>query len=261
MLVTGMDRRGQRKARNTGGEEGLDLADVAQFRQAAYRLFSMLLLYPDAERLRSVAAVARKLKGHDDFLATFPFFIQWKYLLDTLRSLADLQPARVQEEYITLFIANPEYSPCLPYESAYIESGGATGWTAVRIEQEYAAAGFSISSSLNEVPDHVAVELEFMSLLCDQEASAWERKRLNNGVDGLKRQAAFLEGHLNRWFPALAGAVARRRSSGIYAAVTRAVQSFVAHDSDLLKALGERFELSADARLADLTSKTPQQGM
>ena len=54
-----------------------------------------------------------------------------------------------------------------------------------------------------------------MSLLCDREATAWERKRPNNGVDALKRQVAFLEGHLNRWFPALARAVTRRRSSEV----------------------------------------------
>ena len=66
-------------------------------------------------------------------------------------------------------------------------SRGASGWTAVQIDRDYAAAGFSISSSLIEVPEHVAVELEFMSFLCDQKASAWERKRPNNGVDALKR--------------------------------------------------------------------------
>ena len=132
------------------------------------------------------------------------------------------------------------------------DSRGASGWTAVQLDRDYAAAGFSISSSLIEVPDHVAVELEFMSLLCDQEASAWERKRPNNAVDALKRQVAFLEGHLNRWFPALARAVTRRRSSEIYAAVTRAVQSLVARDNDLLKALGGRFESNANTRLGDL---------
>ncbi len=86
-------------------------------------------------------------------------------------------------------------------------SRGASGRTALQLDRNYAVTGFSISYSLIEVPDHVAVELEFMSFLCDQEASAWERKRLNNGVDALKRQVAFLEGYLNRWFPALARAV------------------------------------------------------
>ncbi|MEE9568792.1 MAG: molecular chaperone TorD family protein, partial [Candidatus Binatia bacterium] len=118
-----------------------------------------------------------------------------------------------------------------------------------------------ISSSFSEAPDHVAVELEFMSFLCDQEAKAWEGRRLSEGIGALKHQAKFLDQHLTLWFPAFARGVIRKNGSEIYTAVTRAIQAFVAHDSDLVKALGERFESSSEARLADLTSKMPQQGM
>jgi anaerobic sulfite reductase subunit A len=226
-----------------------------------YHLFSTVFLYPDRGRLTTVSIVAGELWEQDGSLATFPFFIQWREFLDKFRSLADLDAAKVEEEYVNLFLASSDYSPCFPYESAYIESGSASGWIAAELEQEYAAAALSISSSFGESPDHVAVELEFLSFLCDQEAKAWEGRRLTEGTDALKRQAKFLDKHLSRWFPAFARRVIGKNGSEIYTAVTRAIQAFVAHDSDLVKALGERFESISEARLADLTSKMPQQGM
>lgn len=256
-----MVREGHGHRRRTWGEEGLGLEDLARFRQTAYRLFSTMLLYPDEERLKTVAAVAGELREHADSLATFPFFIQWTKLLDTLRGLADLEPARVQEEYVHLFMVNRDSASCLPYESSYVASGGAAiGWTAVELERKYAAAGLSISSSLNEPPDHAAVELEFMSFLCDQEARAWEGRSLNDGVEALRRQATFLEQHLSRWFPAFAQRVISKNSSDIYAAVTRGAETFINHDRDLLQALVERLGSRAKGEPFDSVSEAPAQG-
>ena len=218
-----MKGRGHRKTRESTSKKDLDLADLARFRQAAYRLFSTVLLYPDEERLRIVTGVADELIEQDEFPATFPFFIQWREFLDKFRSLADLDAAKVEEEYVSLFLASSDYSPCLPYESAYVESGSASGWAAVKLDRVYAAAGLSISSSFSEAPDHVAVELEFMSFLCDQEARAWEGRCLTEGINAIKRQDEFLDQHLTRWFPAFARGVIRQNGSEIYTAVARAV--------------------------------------
>lgn len=242
-----MERRGRRKVRH------MDLADLARLRQAAYRLFSTMLLYPDEERLRTVAAVAGELRDQGDLLATFSFFSQWRELLDTLHGLSDLELTRVQEEYIQVFMVKPEGSPCLPYESAYLEPKGATGWIA--LEREYAAAGLSLSPSLGEPPDHVAVELEFLYFLCHQEALAWEERRLHDAVETLKWQASFLEQHLGRWFPAFARQVGGTDNSKIYTAVTVAAQTFISHDRDLLKALVERFGCKGQQRRHNTAKK------
>ncbi len=241
-----MDRTGRRKAKDSHGQGALELADLARFRQAAYRIFSTMLLYPDEERLRTVTTVAGELGNQTDFLTTFSFFIQWRELLDVLQDLAGVQPASIEEQYVYVFIANPDYAPCLPYESAYAEARDAPVWTAVEVEREYAAAGLALASSLREAPDHAAVELEFVSFLCNQEASAWEARRLDEGIDALKRQSAFLEGHLGRWFPVFARRVAEKDSSKIYATVTRAAEAFISHDRGLVEALVDRFESRAE---------------
>ncbi|MFQ5990008.1 MAG: molecular chaperone [Candidatus Methylomirabilales bacterium] len=249
-----MEQAGYQKVTNDDGQETLDVADLARFRQAAYRLFSTMLLYPDEKRLKTVTTVAGELEKQADFLATFSFFIQWKELLDVLQNLGGLKSATVQEQYVQIFMVNPEYAPCLPYESAYAEEGSNPGWTAVMLEREYAAAGLSLAASLREAPDHAAVEFEFMAFLCNQEASAWEATRLNEGVTALKRQTTFLEQHLSRWLPALAKRVSGKDPSGLYATVTRAAEAFIAHDRGLVEALVERFESPTVGLLADSVS-------
>ncbi|MFQ5657386.1 MAG: molecular chaperone [Candidatus Methylomirabilales bacterium] len=239
-----MDETRQGNAKE--GQEHLEVADLARFRQAAYRLFSMMLLYPGEERLGTVATVAGELAAEADFLATFSFFIQWKELLDVLQGLGGLKPATVQERYVQIFLVNPDYAPCLPYESAYAEARDAPAWTAVELEREYAAAGLALAPSLREAPDHAAVELEFMSFLCSQEASAWEARHLDKGIDALKRQSAFLEQHLSQWFPTLARRVSEKDDSQIYATVTRAAEAFISHDRGLVEALVGRFESRAE---------------
>ncbi|MFQ5803692.1 MAG: molecular chaperone [Candidatus Methylomirabilales bacterium] len=251
MRTTHMDRTGRRKPKDTHGQEALGLADLARFRQAAYRLFSTMFLYPDEERLRTVATVAGELGNQTDFLATFSFFIQWRDLLVRLRGLAGVQPASIEEQYVYVFIANPDYAPCLPYESAHVGSAAAPGWTAVELEREYAAAGLSISSSLKEAPDYAAVELEFMAFLCYQEACAWEGSRLTDGIEALKRQANFLERHLGRWFPAFARRVAAKDNGEVYAPLARAAEVFISHDRGLVEALVDGFESRVDTHPRD----------
>jgi len=260
MRTTRMDRTGRRKAKDSHGQGALELADLARFRQAAYRFFSTTLLYPDAERLRTVTTVAGELGNQTDFLATFSFFIQWRDLLERLRGLAGVRPASVEEQYVYVFIANPDYAPCLPYESAYVDSAAAPGWTAVEVERKYAAAGLSLAPSLHEVPDHAAVELEFMAFLCDQESSAWKAQRLKEGIKALKQQATFLEQHLGRWFPAFARRVAAKDNGEIYAPLARTAEAFISHDRGLVEALVDGFESRVDTHPRDSVSKAPAQG-
>lgn len=114
------------------------------------------------------------------------------------------------------------------------------GWVATLVEREYAAAGLSLSPSLKDLPDHAAVELEFMAYLCAQEASAWERESLTEGIRALELQVSFLERHLVRWLPLWATGVEALAGEGIYSQVAATAGAFVGQDGDLLKVLLQR---------------------
>ncbi len=149
-----------------------------------------------------------------------------------------------------------EGTPCLPYESVYVDPGRqAAGWIVALLEREYAAAGLALAPSLKDLPDHVAVELEFMAFLCAQEADAWNREAVREGIQALERQAAFLDKHLARWLPEWARQVARANGEGIYPVVTETVRAFTSHDQDLISTLSDRLVRMPEAVQAGAAGK------
>jgi len=163
-----------------------------------------------------------------------------------LDGLADGDTAEVEEEYLRLFLVNPEGALCLPYESFYLDPHQqAAGWIAAQLDREYAAAGLTLSPALNELPDHAAVELEFMAFLCDWEAEAWE-EAWEERLQILEGQRAFLGRHLGRWFAAFARQVTVAAPEGLYAVAAAATDAFIHHDPDLLALFLERLQEAQD---------------
>lgn len=89
--------------------------------------------------------------------ASVPAEVDAGPLLEMMRSLA---PVRLQNEYVRLFInALPEV-PCAPYGSVYLE-GSVMGESTVRVGEIYRKYGMETT----ELPDHIAVESEFLAWL------------------------------------------------------------------------------------------------
>ena len=213
------------------------LMELARLRQLVYRFLGILLLYPDEERLMTLIAAAEDLQVESEPLTVFPFFRMWQRLLITLRGLAEDETTEVEEEYVRLFLVNPEAPP---YESFYIEpQRRATGWIMAQLEREYDQAGLILSPEFGELSDHVAVELEFMAFLCDQEAQGWDKDILAEIFQALERQREFLGQHLGRWFPIFAGRVKQSAPKDLYDIVVEAIEAFIKHDFDLVYLLIE----------------------
>jgi TorA maturation chaperone TorD len=227
----------------------MHLGDLAFWRQLAYRLFSSTLLYPAEGRLKIIAAAAAGLQGQSEFTAGFTFFPQWQRLLGSLAGLPHRHLIEFEEEYVRVFMHDARGFPCPPYESAYVDpEGRAAGLVVTLLEREYAAAGLAPSPSLKDLPDHVAVELEFIAFLCGQEADAWNREVVKEGVQTLERQAAFLDRHLTRWFPEWARQVTSADGEGIYATVAETAWAFISHDQELIGILLDRFRRTPEGK-------------
>lgn len=221
-------------------QDDIGVAELARLRQGCYRFAAALFLYPGQGRLTKLAAASGELQRRGDSLVAFPFFGLWQRLLTTLHGLVEGGTAKVEEDYMRLFLVNPQ---ALPYESFYLDpQRRATGWILAQLEGEYAKRGLALSPSLQETPDHVAVELEFMAFLCDLEAQAWERRDLRESCQALKWQHGFLDQHLKCWFPAFARQVAAADHEGLYALAAEAANAFIQHDRDLTALLLGRSE-------------------
>jgi TorA maturation chaperone TorD len=226
----------------------MQLEELARLRHGCYRLFAALLLYPDAERRANLVVAARALQLESDSLAAFAFFAPWQRLLTTLDGLTENEMGEMEDTYVRLFSSHAGGAVCQASESCHLDPRGqAAGWIAAQLEHEYAAAGLMLLPTAQELPDHAAVELEFMAFLCDQEAQAWDAAALAAGLQMLERQGAFLEQHLGRWFPTFARHLAVTEGAGLYAVIADAAHTFIYHDQELTTLLWQRMRCQRNA--------------
>lgn len=224
------------------GKEGteIDLGKLAELRQRTYLLFGTMFHYPEDEQLEQAIVSADEMSSSDGLARGFPFYRCWREALAFLLALDEAGKENLQEEYVSLFLAAISHSPCPLYESAFRDrTGREKGWIVAELDRAYAAAGFRLSDGAGgELPDHIGLELEFMSLLCAQEAKA--RRRSNGGEANaeLSSERSFLSEHLERWIAPLAYGVKRATEEvSFYRLLAAASHAFVVHDGDLIDAL------------------------
>lgn len=140
---------------------------------------------------------------------------------------AGAELSSLQEEYPALFSRKVL---CPPYESCYGWRPGGPPVLLAGISGFYGAFGLEPSRAHPEVPDHIAVELEFMSALCLKEAYA-----LFHGLAEPQRvmreaRRAFLGAHLGRWADAFADGLEVRAVSPFFRAAAALLRAFLAEE-------------------------------
>ena len=227
-----------------GGEESVSFPffsapplsglELARARQVMYQFFGSLFLYPDGDRLAKLQTAAHALLEERDLWSLFPFHASWLRLLNHLAALPAGENTPIEEEYVRLFSVNPQ---AIPNESVYINpEGRARGLIIAHLEAEYAAAGLALSPAAVEAPDHIAVELEFMAFLCDQEVQAWEAGDGETAAQVRRQQNSFLHKHLQKWFPGFARSAKAANPVHLYGIVIEAAFFFLRYELDLFPA-------------------------
>src|SRR3989339_1175084 len=114
--------------------------------------------------------------------------------------------ALLETEFTRLFRGlDREKSPPPPYESVYLDRGLLYGPSTQDVAERYRC--YQIAGKNGEPPDHISLELDFMRLLCEKEALAWQT---GESADPLvAEEKKFLEEHLARWLPEFCEAVRR----------------------------------------------------
>lgn len=214
----------------------ISLPDLAELRQVAYRFLAELFLYPRGDRLRGAVEFAREMRQPDDPLRAFAFYGRWEPVLGALEALRPEGVRPLQGEYLGLFTLGAE-DACFPHESSYIGREGLdTGRVTAEVQRAYTSAGLTLDTQ-GELPDHLSVELDFMSFLCGMEAPAWGRDPSGEAADWLDRENRFLRDHLLRWLPIFADRVKGKAPDSFYRRLADATYAFAAHDADLIDTL------------------------
>ena len=106
-------------------------------------------------------------------------------------------------EYARLFVGPGKHIS--PHESVHLknEEGGGLLWgeATAKVKKFIESAGFEYKSDYCEIPDHIAVELEFMQGVTGRECRAWNEKDNDGVFSCLETEKKFIEEHLVRWVP------------------------------------------------------------
>lgn len=233
---------------------------LAEARAAAYGLLAHGFQYPDAEwygllgeaqRWRAWPEVLERARpGIQSVVAE----IRHEAQAPAARGAGAGVLSRFQAAFDALF-GHAVAGSCAAYETEYGDSE-ITQRSALLADLAgfYQAFGLEPAEGGSDRPDFVAVECEFMSVLCAKEAHGWRSgsdERIECCVDA---QRAFLRDHLARWMPALAERVKSTETDPFYRALGRLGHEIVALDCEQFGlALGPRW---LALRSADLEAET-----
>ncbi len=138
-------------------------------------------------------------------------------------------------DYTALFIG-PAQPRAMPYASFWLTDDQSMRHEATMAVQDfYEQGGFDVSEEIHELPDHVAVELEFLYLLI----FAQNQAQLGGNTDELSAAKAlhrrFAVEHLGAWVGRFADAVKAGAETAFYRELAELTRRFVQMEADLLR--------------------------
>jgi len=151
----------------------------------------------------------------------------------------DLATAQLSKEYLRLFVG-PGRVQCPPYESVHrqdrpiLERGLVMGPSAADVRHRYAEAGLVLPKNFTDLPDHIAVEMEFMHFLCTEELKSIEQRNLQESARRKEMEQEFLKEHLERWVGRFADCVLKSTNSAFYKSAAGLLNSFIENESEEL---------------------------
>lgn len=146
------------------------------------------------------------------------------------RSFASEGVGALTVDYAALFVG-PARLLAPPYGSVHLEpEKRVMGETTMAVQAFYLASGLVLDEEFTELPDHIAVELEFMSYLVqraigaaaagdDAEAAAW-----------VGRRREFLETFLSTWSAPFCQEIRKGSKSAFYSALADCLEGVIAAD-------------------------------
>jgi TorA maturation chaperone TorD len=198
-------------------------------RTHTYRLLSQAYQAPDQQLPAGLAKARGIVAGSCARIAEY--------------ELQERDLERLRVDHSRLFVG-PFRLLAPPYGSVYLEPfGRLMGDSTVDVRRRYEEEGLTVE--LSEVPDHVAIELEFAHFLCVRAAKA-----IGDSDQGLARaylwkRRAFLSVHLGAWIDEFTAGVRRHAQTAFYRDLAEATEAFVL--DDLAHLGGERNDSREDA--------------
>jgi TorA maturation chaperone TorD len=137
-------------------------------------------------------------------------------------------------EYAKLFVG-PYDLKAPPYGSVYLEGGRRVmGDSTMEVIKSYHEEGLYMDEDFKELPDHIAVELEFMNYLIYKEIDTYMKSKFEDAMEVLRHQELFLKKYLGAWISNFSKAIIENSDNPFYISLAKCTEVFIKTDMDYI---------------------------
>jgi TorA maturation chaperone TorD len=201
---------------------------ITATREDAYRLLAACYYPPSTELIEEgcCATLAALLESLAPDAA--------RYAGDAAVACGNSSLGALAVEHARLFIG-PFQLVAPPYGSIYLDDAKTVmGDSTARVATFYHSCGLHLADDFHELPDHFAVELEFMSYLVFKQREAEVSGDMNEAARVMDLQREFLGRFLLPWLEPFTSAVITDGEALFYQAIARCTAAFINVDYSAL---------------------------
>ena len=134
-------------------------------------------------------------------------------------------------EYARLFVG-PYELKAPPYGSVYLDGGRRVmGDSTMEVVRIYEKAGLAMDKDFKELPDHIAVELEFMYYLIYKEAEALEKSEKEKALAFGETRLRFFNRFLSPWIPPFCEKIKEATDNQFYIGLADCLSTFITNQT------------------------------
>ena len=236
------------QARPDGGKP--DLASVMEGRASLYALLARAFHKEVDETFLGELRAMGYPQGSANPAVNEAFKLLYGFMRHAREDVLDQLAADYARTFLGSGILNG--NAAFPYESVYTSTHALLMQEARdEVLAIYRSQGVDKDPSWTDPEDHIALELEFMKVLCERTARAIGEGDDEGARALVKTQLAFLTDHLMPWAPRFLGDVPRFAGTDFYVAFARLADAFLADDLELLEDVARSSGIEPEAVSAD----------
>ena len=191
-------------------------------RENCFRFLAGLLYFPETRFFEEENLFQNLLEG---LRIVCPNAVQDAVRIE--KSIREYTEEELQIDYAKLF-KGPNTLLAPPYGSVYLDEGRQVmGSSTMEVMKTYEQEGLSKSDDFKDLPDHIVVELEFMSFLIYQELDALKKKDEQLAWNYLEKQNSFLNSFLHQWVPPFCQKIKEGTENKFYISLADCLLKFI----------------------------------
>jgi anaerobic sulfite reductase subunit A len=222
---------------------------LARARGRLYRfLGGLYIMEVDAKQLKNLKQMVFPIPSSENGNESDDLTEGYRLLGGYIATASEEKLEDLAADYAKVFLAAGDASgrAAFPYESVYVNRDAQVcGGTQMQMRALYLARGWQPDPNVyRTMEDNIGLMLEYMGILCDELAEAFEADDEEKTACLLEEQRAFVEQHLIRWVPAFTSDVIKYAEYDFYKGVAKITFGFIKNEHSLLGMGGDVWEIA-----------------